>query len=94
MIEFYFFIATLLSSDAASNMHPTSNKSGDRESILLNGQEGMVEVNLEDPWVRREDFKPKRRGRAFGKCERNNFNSTRCLAKYSFRVLFIVGVIF
>lgn len=86
MIEFYFFIATLLSSDGVSNMHPTSNKSGDRESILLNDQEGLVEVNLEDPWVLREDFKPKRRGRAFGKCEKNYLNSTRCLAKYSFRV--------
>ena len=95
MIECYFFIATLLSSDAASNMHPTSNKSQDRESILLNNQEGMVEVNLKDPWVRREDFKPKRRGRAFGKCERNYFNSTlQCLAKYSFRALFTLGVIF
>lgn len=86
MIEFYFFIATLLSSDGVSNMHPTSNKSGDRESILLNDQEGLVEANLEDPWVLREDFKPKRRGRAFGKCEKNYLNSTRCLAKYSFRV--------
>lgn len=94
MIEFYFFIATLLSSDAVSNMHPTSSKSEDRESSLLNDEEGMVEVNLEDPWVRRDDFKPKRRGRAFGECERNYLNSTRYLAKYSFRVLFILGSYF
>lgn len=88
MTKFFFFLATLLSSDAVSNMHPTSSKSEDRESILLNDEEGMVEVNLEDPWVRREDFKPKRRGRAFGKCERNYLNSCRCLAEYFFRVLF------
>ena len=71
MIEL-FFIATLLSSDAASSMHPTSNKSEDRKSILLNDEEGMVEVSLVDPWVRREDFKPKRRGHTFGECERNH----------------------
>lgn len=69
-------------------MHHTSKKSEDRESFLLPDEEGMVEVNLEDPWVRREDFKPKRCGRPFGKCERNYLNLTRCLAKYSSRVLF------
>lgn len=70
-----FFIATLLSSDAVSSMHPASNKCEDRESILLNDKEGMVQLNLEDPWVLREDFKPKRSRRVCGKCKRNYLNS-------------------
>lgn len=70
-----FFIATLLSSDAVSSMHPASSKCEDRESILLNDEEGMVQVSLEDPWVLREDFKPRRSRRACGKCERNYLNS-------------------
>ena len=31
----------------------------------------MVEVNLENPWVRRQDFDYKRRGRGYGKRQGN-----------------------
>lgn len=67
MVEF-FFVASSLPADTSPNMHPTSKKSEDRQSFLFPNEDEMVEVNLEDPWVRREDYLPKRCGRGYGKC--------------------------
>ncbi|KAL9954760.1 hypothetical protein ACROYT_G042335 [Oculina patagonica] len=44
-------------------MHTSTRKAEDRQSFLFPNEDGMVEINLDDPWVRREDYKPKRCGR-------------------------------
>ena len=50
-------------------MHPTnSRKSADRESFIASEDDGMVDVSLEDPWVRRQDVADyKRIGRGYSK---------------------------
>ncbi|KAJ7390831.1 Solute carrier 49 member 4 [Desmophyllum pertusum] len=58
-------VASSLPADTSPNMHPTSKKSEDRQSFLFPNDDEMVEVNLEDPWVRREDYLPKRCGRGY-----------------------------
>lgn len=61
-----------MASDRGSKMHPTGSKSEDRKSFLFPDENELVEVNLEDPWVRREDYKPKRCARGHGKREKKN----------------------
>lgn len=41
-------------------MYPTGSKSEDRKSFLDPEENELVEVDLDDPWVRREDYKPKK----------------------------------
>lgn len=67
--ERWFFIFTfivisltgsVLVSDKGSKMYPTGSKSEDRKSFLDPEENELVEVDLDDPWVRREDYKPKK----------------------------------
>lgn len=50
----------MLVSDRGSKMYPTGSKSEDRKSFLDPEENELVEVDLDDPWVRREDYKPKK----------------------------------
>lgn len=61
--------------DTGPSMHAAnSGKSADRESFIPPEENEMLEVNLEDPWVRRQDFDYKRRGRGYGKRQGNIIN--------------------
>ena len=51
---------SVLVSDRGSKMYPTGSKSEDRKSFLDPEENELVEVDLDDPWVRREDYKPKK----------------------------------
>ena len=50
----------MLVSDRGSKMYPNGSKSEDRKSFLDPEENELVEVDLDDPWVRREDYKPKK----------------------------------
>ena len=50
----------MLVSDRGSKMNPTGSKSEDRKSFLDPEENELVEVDFDDPWVRREDYKPKK----------------------------------
>ena len=65
--------ASSLPSETGPSMHPTNSRtSADRVSFIPpDAEDGMVEVKLEDPWVKREDIDYKRRGRGYVKREGN-----------------------